>query len=135
VNGKTVGAIGPGLMVLLGVGEDDSADAVEYVADKIATLRIFADASGKMNLAIHEISGAVLAVSQFTLFGDVRKGRRPSFIKAARPELAVPLYELFVEKLRARGLRVECGVFGADMEVELINDGPVTILIDSEGVL
>lgn len=132
VESKTVGEIGRGLVVLLGVANGDTAETAEYMAEKVATLRIFADTADKMNLSVEEIGGAVLAVSQFTLFGDVRKGRRPSFITAARPDSAIPLYESFVQKLRARGLRVECGIFGAMMEVELVNDGPVTILLDSE---
>jgi D-tyrosyl-tRNA(Tyr) deacylase len=132
VDSKTVGEIGSGLVVLLGVATEDTPEAAEYIAEKVASLRIFPDAEGKMNLSISDFRGDVLAVSQFTLFGDVRRGRRPSFIGAARPEHAVPLYDRFVQLLRARGLRVECGIFGAMMEVDLVNDGPVTILIDSE---
>jgi len=132
VDSRTVGEIGAGLVVLLGVAAGDTREAAETMAEKVATLRIFADAAEKMNLSVEEIHGAVLAISQFTLFGDVRRGRRPSFIAAARPEEAMPLYEEFVRLLRQRGLRVECGVFGAMMEVELVNDGPVTILLDSQ---
>ncbi len=131
VDSKTVGQIGNGLVVLVGVAAWDTPQAAKYLAEKVASLRIFPDAEGKMNLSVTDSQGAILAISQFTLFGDVRKGRRPSFIGAARPEQAVPLYEQFVQLLRARGLRVECGVFGAMMEVELVNDGPVTILLDS----
>ncbi len=131
VDSKTVGQIEGGLVVLLGVAPSDTPEAAEYLAEKVATLRIFADDAGKMNLSVQDIQGAVLAISQFTLFGDVRRGRRPSFIGAARPEVAVPLYERFVQFLRERGMHVECGVFGAMMEVELVNDGPVTILLDS----
>ena len=131
VEGKTVGEIGKGLLVLLGVGTGDTEQSADYMAEKIATLRIFADAEDKMNLSVLDVGGGALAISQFTLFGDVRRGRRPSFISAARPELAKPLYEHFLAALRGRGLRVEKGIFGAMMEVELVNDGPVTILLDS----
>ena len=131
VDGETIGQIGAGLLVLLGVAQDDSeADAV-YLADKIAGLRIFEDAEGKMNRSVVEAGGALLAVSQFTLFGDVRRGKRPSFDAAARPERANALYEYFVAKVRATGLRVETGKFQAMMHVELVNEGPVTILLDS----
>ena len=132
VDAKTVGEIGQGLLVLAGIRTGDTQDAADYIAEKIATLRIFPDAEGKMNLSVEEIKGGVLVVSQFTLFGDVRKGRRPSFIAAARPEEAEPLYQYLLHALRARGLRVQSGIFGAMMDVELVNDGPVTILIDSE---
>ena len=131
VGGETVGEIGPRLLVLLGVGrEDGEADAV-YLVEKILNLRVFEDAGGRMNLSLDEAGGALLAVSQFTLYGDVRKGRRPSWFDAAPPELARPLYEFFVAEARARGARVETGSFQAMMEVELVNDGPVTILLDS----
>lgn len=136
LDGNTVGEIGPGLVVLVGVGGNDTADSAAAMAEKIATLRIFPDQDGRMNRALTETGGtaggAVLAVSQFTLFGDVRKGRRPSFIAAAPPEVAEPLYEKFLECLRAFGLQVESGVFRARMEVELVNDGPVTILLDTD---
>ncbi|MBI2818654.1 MAG: D-tyrosyl-tRNA(Tyr) deacylase [Acidobacteria bacterium] len=132
VDGNTVGEIGPGLVVLVGVGGNDTADSAAAMAGKIATLRIFPDEGSKMNRALTEAGGAVLAVSQFTLFGDVRKGRRPSFIAAAPPEVAEPLYEKFLECLRGFGLQVESGVFRARMEVELVNDGPVTILLDTD---
>ena len=132
VNAKTVGEIGRGLLVLVGIGVADTAESAASLAEKVATLRIFPDEAGKMNRSVVEAGGAVLAVSQFTLFGDVRKGRRPSFIAAAPPELAEPLYEQFLESLRGFGLRVESGVFRAMMEVELVNDGPVTILIDTD---
>ncbi len=132
VDGKIVGQIGPGLLVLLGVAQDDTDADASYLADKIAGLRIFEDPGGKMNLAAADVGGAVLAVSQFTLFGDVRRGKRPSFDAAARPEQAVRLYELFVQKIRASGLRCETGKFQEMMEVELVNDGPVTILLDSK---
>ena len=132
VNGQTTGQIGRGLVVLLGVSSGDDEQAARQLADKIAELRVFEDEGGKMNRSLLESGGALLAVSQFTLYGDCRKGRRPSFDRAARPEQARALYEKFVEFLRARGLRVEEGVFQAMMEVELVNDGPVTLLLDSE---
>ena len=132
VNATIVGQIEKGLVVLLGIATGDTREAADYLAEKIATLRIFPDADSRMNLSVEDIHAGILAVSQFTLLGDVRKGRRPSFIAAARPEEAEPLYRYFLEILRSRGLRVECGVFGATMEVELTNDGPVTILLDSE---
>ena len=132
VRGETAGEIAQGLLVLLGVGQNDSEAAADYLAEKIASLRVFEDEAGRMNRAVSEIGGAVLVVSQFTLFGDVRRGRRPSFDAAARPELARQLYEYFVGKLRATGLRCETGHFQEMMQVELVNDGPVTILLDSE---
>ncbi|HEY1659300.1 MAG TPA: D-aminoacyl-tRNA deacylase [Candidatus Sulfotelmatobacter sp.] len=132
VNDEIVGRIGPGLLVLLGVGRDDTeADAV-YLAEKIAGLRIFEDDKGKMNRNVQEAGGRVLAVSQFTLYGDVRRGKRPSFDEAAPPGRAKELYEFFVEKVRVTGLRCETGQFQTMMEVELTNDGPVTILLDSK---
>ena len=131
VEGQTVGAIERGFLVLLGVGQGDTAADAEYLADKTAGLRVFADAEGKMNLALAEAGGVVLVVSQFTLYGDCRKGRRPSFDEAAAPELANYLYQEYVEALRTRGLRIETGTFQATMHVELVNDGPVTLLLDS----
>ena len=132
VAGEVVGEIGPGLLVLLGVGQGDAEGDADYLAEKIAGLRIFEDAEGKMNHALGESGGAVLAVSQFTLYGDVRRGKRPSFDAAARPEQARRLYDYFVEKIRAAGLRCETGQFQEMMQVELVNDGPVTILLDSK---
>jgi len=132
VDGEVVGAIGRGYVVLLGVSREDTPDAADYVADKIAGLRVFEDEEGKLNRSIGEAGGAVLAISQFTLFGDVRKGRRPGFDRAGRPEQAEPLYQRFVARLREAGLTVETGRFQTHMEVELVNDGPVTILVDSE---
>jgi D-tyrosyl-tRNA(Tyr) deacylase len=126
------GEIGPGLLVLLGVSKSDNEQVADYLVEKIAGLRIFEDAEGKMNLSVQEAGGALLLVSQFTLYGDVRRGRRPSFDTAARPEDARRLYEYFVAKARAGGLRCETGQFQAMMEVELVNSGPVTILLDSE---
>jgi D-tyrosyl-tRNA(Tyr) deacylase len=131
VEGTTVGAIGKGLLVFVGVGAGDGPDDVRYVAEKVRGLRVFEDDQGKMNWSVVEAGGAVLVVSQFTLLGDVRKGRRPSFEGAARPEIAGALYEDVVRDLRASGLVVETGTFQASMHVHLVNDGPVTILLDS----
>jgi len=131
VGGRTVGSIGRGHLVLLGIAQGDGTDEVEWMADKIVGLRIFADDEGKMNRSLEDVAGDVLVVSQFTLLGDVRKGRRPSFIGAAAPEEAVPLYDRFVDTLRARVRgRIETGEFGAMMDVELVNDGPVTLVIE-----
>ena len=132
VDGKIVGQIGQGLLVLLGVSRTDAESAADYLAEKIAGLRIFEDPAGKMNLSLAEIKGAVLLVSQFTLYGDVRRGKRPSFDAAVPPEQARKLYEYMVERLRALGINCQTGVFQAMMQVELVNDGPVTILLDSE---
>ncbi len=132
VAGEVVGAIGPGLMVLFGAGAGDGAAEVDYMVDKVANLRIFADDDGKMNRSVLEAGGGVLAVSQFTLYGDARKGRRPGFTQALEPVAADALYQRFVAGLRAAGVDpVATGVFGASMQVELVNDGPVTILLDS----
>lgn len=131
VNGETTGEIGLGLLVLLGVGQADAATDAAYLAEKISGLRIFEDEQGKMNRCLRDVGGSVLAVSQFTLYGDVRRGKRPSFDAAATPEKARQLYELFVERLRAVGLRCETGQFQEMMRVELVNEGPVTILLDS----
>jgi D-tyrosyl-tRNA(Tyr) deacylase len=131
VDSEIVGEIGRGLLVLLGVATSDTESDADYMAEKLAGLRIFEDHEGKMNLSVADVHGAILAVSQFTLYGDVRKGRRPSFDAAARPEQAKKLYECFVEKIRAAGLQCETGRFQAEMKVELTNDGPVTILLDS----
>jgi len=127
-----VGEIGAGMLVLLGVAKADNEAAADYLAEKIIGLRIFEDDAGKMNLSVLDKRGQVLVVSQFTLYGDVRRGKRPSFDAAARPEEARRLYEYFVEQIRAVGLRCETGEFQAMMEVELVNDGPVTIMLDSE---
>ncbi len=131
VNGETTGEIGLGLLVLLGVGAGDTRSAADYLAEKTIGLRIFEDAEGKMNLSVAEVGGAVLVVSQFTLYGDARRGKRPSFDAAAPPQQARELYEYFVEKVRAAGLRCETGRFQETMQVELVNQGPVTILLDS----
>jgi len=132
VNGEIAGQVSHGLLVLLGVAREDTEADADYLAQKIAGLRIFEDDDGKMNRSVNDTNGAVLAVSQFTLYGDVRKGKRPSFDVAARPELARQLYERFVECIRSLGVRCETGAFQQMMDVELINQGPVTILIDSK---
>jgi D-aminoacyl-tRNA deacylase len=131
VGGEVTGEIGSGLLVLLGVGQGDTRAEADYLAEKIVRLRIFEDADGKMNLSVMDAGGAALAVSQFTLYGDVRRGKRPSFDAAALPQQARELYEYFVEKIRAAGLRCETGRFQEMMQVELVNEGPVTILLDS----
>lgn len=131
VEGETTGKIDKGLMVLLGVADGDTDKDVTYMVDKIVNLRIFEDENDKMNLSLQDIGGSLLVVSQFTLLGDCRKGRRPSFIEAARPEIADNLYQKFVDKARSMGIRTETGRFKTHMMVELINDGPVTILVDS----
>lgn len=131
VNEQTVGAIDKGLMILLGVAHGDEEKDATYLADKAAGLRIFEDDAGKMNLSVEDISGSILVVSQFTLLGDCRKGRRPGFTDAAPPELADTLYEKFVDVLRNRGIHVSTGIFQASMQVSLVNDGPVTMMLDS----
>lgn len=131
VEGRVVGEIAAGLLVLLGVGASDEASDAGYLAEKVAGLRIFEDGEGRMNRSVTEAGGAVLAVSQFTLYGDARRGRRPSFDEAARPERARELYESFVAEIRRRGVRCETGEFQARMTVALVNEGPVTILLDS----
>ena len=132
VEGRATGSVGRGLVVLLGVGREDGEEDARLLADKVAALRIFEDGAGKMNLAVGEAGGGLLVVSQFTLLGDVRKGNRPSFTEAAPPEAANALYERFCGLLREKGLAVGTGVFRARMEVELVNEGPVTILLDSK---
>ncbi|PDW00082.1 D-aminoacyl-tRNA deacylase [Candidatus Chloroploca asiatica] len=131
VEGSVVGAIGPGLLVLLGVGQGDGPAEAQFLADKTAGLRIFSDAAGKFNYSVQESGGSVLVVSQFTLYADTRKGRRPSFVRAAPPEVAQPLVEVYAEALRALGLTVAMGRFGAMMQVALLNDGPVTIMLEA----
>ncbi|UIO44295.1 D-tyrosyl-tRNA(Tyr) deacylase [Brevibacillus brevis] len=131
VAGEIVGQIDHGLMLLVGITHEDTEKEVEFVADKIANLRIFEDEEGKMNFSVLDKGGKILSVSQFTLYGDCRKGRRPNFMAAARPEQAEPLYELFNTKLREKGLQVETGRFGAMMDVRLLNDGPVTLIVES----
>lgn len=132
VDGERLSQISQGLLVLLGVGEDDDEKDVEYMVNKVVGLRIFQDANDKMNLSVTDIEGELLVVSQFTLYGDVRKGKRPSFSSAAKPDLGEDLYEKFVQKTRELGIKTETGSFGADMDVELLNQGPVTILLDSK---
>lgn len=132
VEGETVGKIGPGLLILFGVGENDGPSDLDWMIDKIVGLRIFEDEEGKMNRSVQDAGGEVLLVSQFTLYGDCRKGKRPSFSTAAPPEKAKALFEEAVEKVGTYGIHVETGIFQAEMQVELVNDGPVTLLIDSE---
>jgi len=131
VDGQVTGEIGPGLVVLLGVEQTDTDTDADYLVNKVAGLRIFEDVEGRMNVSVQETGGGVLVISQFTLYGDTRKGRRPSFDKAARPEPAKRLYEYFVEKMRQAGLTVATGIFQATMSVELVNEGPVTLICDS----
>jgi D-tyrosyl-tRNA(Tyr) deacylase len=132
IDGEVVGEIGRGLLVLLGVAMTDTPEQAKWLAEKIATLRIFEDAEGKMNIGLDEIRGGMLIVSQFTLYGDCRKGRRPSFVDAAPPEIAIPLYEAFITAAKALGIATATGRFGAMMQVELVNDGPVTLIVDSK---
>ncbi len=132
IDQQEVGKIDQGLVILLGIHEKDTQDDVDYLVKKIAQMRIFEDEQGKMNRSVEDVEGQILSVSQFTLFADTKKGNRPSFISAARPETAIPLYEAFNKGIRNRGITVATGQFGADMAVSLINDGPVTIIIDSQ---
>ena len=132
VNGEISGAIGAGLMVLIGVSVDDTEADLKYMAEKVPNLRIFDDENGVMNRSVLDVGGSILAVSQFTLYGDARGGRRPSYIRAAKPDKADGLYEQLITRWREKGIHVETGVFRTDMQVSLINDGPVTILLDSE---
>ena len=131
VAGETIGRIDHGMLILLGIHQTDSETHADWLADKIASLRIFQDDLGKMNRSIQDCRGAILVVSQFTLYGDCQKGRRPSFLQSASPEKAEPLYQYFTDRLRLNGIPVATGKFGADMAVELVNDGPVTLIIDS----
>jgi D-tyrosyl-tRNA(Tyr) deacylase len=130
IDGRTAGAVGRGFCLLVGLTHGDTEATVDWMAEKVAGLRLFSDAEGKMNLGLDDVGGGVLIVSQFTLYGDAAKGRRPSFIDAARPEQAIPLYERFVSALRGRGLDVATGEFGAHMDVEIHNDGPVTLILE-----
>ncbi len=132
IDGEMVGSIGVGLVVLLGITHDDTAENAQWLAEKIAGLRIFNDADGKMNRDLMDVSGAMMIVSQFTLYGDCRKGKRPSFIEAAPPPIAIPLYETFINGVKALGIPAATGRFGAHMKVELVNDGPVTLIVDSK---
>ena len=131
VDGEVIGKIPGGLLVLLGIKTSDTEKELDWMVKKIAGLRIFTDENGKMNKSVQDVGGEMLVVSQFTLYGDCVKGRRPGFTDAARPDLAIPLYEKFVEKTKKMGINVETGEFGADMKVELLNDGPVTLVVDS----
>ena len=132
VNGETVGAIGKGFTLLVGITHSDTQAEADWLAKKIAGIRLFEDDAGKMNRALNDVDGAILAISQFTLYGDARKGRRPSFINAARPEQAEPLFDYFVAKLRGFNLQVETGRFGASMAVDIQNDGPVTLMLERD---
>lgn len=132
IGDRIAGQIDRGLLILLAIGPDDDADDARWLAEKIVGLRIFGDAAGKMNLSLEEVGGSLLVVSQFTLYGDCRKGRRPSFIGAAAPDRAIPLYEQFINQARALGINVQAGEFGADMNVELVNAGPVTLILESK---
>ncbi len=132
IDGRVNGKIGKGFMVLIGIDENDTDKDLDYICDKLTGLRIFEDEAGKMNRSIIDAGGEILLVSQFTLYGDARHGKRPSFIRAARPEKAIPLYEKFISLCRDKGFHVETGEFGADMQVELVNDGPVTICMDTK---
>lgn len=132
IEGHIKGKINQGYMILLGIEGTDTTDDIDWLINKIVSLRIFSDAEGKMNLNISAVEGSILLISQFTLYASTKKGNRPSFIKAAPPSIAIPLYETFIKGLEARSLQVETGEFGADMKVSLINDGPVTIIIDSK---
>ena len=130
IDGRVAGAVERGFCLLVGFTHQDSATEVDWMAEKVIALRLFSDDEGKMNLGLAEVGGALLVISQFTLYGDAQKGRRPSFIDAARPEVAIPLYERFIAQLRAGGAQVASGEFGADMQVEIHNDGPVTLVLD-----
>jgi len=130
IEGRVAGSIGRGFLLLTGFHTSDTAEQADWMAAKVAGLRLFPDPDGKMNLGLAEVGGAVLVVSQFTLYGDTERGRRPSFVEAARPEQAIPLYERFLAQLRGAGVRVASGEFGADMQVDLLNDGPVTLILE-----
>lgn len=132
VDDKMVGRVGKGLLVYLGVGKEDTVSDIEYMAEKVSGLRIFEDENGKMNLSVQDIEGEILAISQFTLYGDVRKGKRPSFSDSAAPDKSEELYNQFIRRIQGIGIRIEKGIFGAHMMVDYVNDGPVTILLDSK---
>lgn len=134
VDEKIVGKIEKGILLFLGIGEGDEGKDLKYLVDKVLGLRIFPDEEGKMNLSLEDIEGQILIISQFTLYGDVRKGKRPSFSKSSSPEIGEKYYNKFIEDVKSRGIKAETGIFGADMDIELINDGPVTILLDSEKI-
>lgn len=132
VDNEIVGKIDKGLLLLLGIGQDDNEKDLDYLVDKVLGLRIFSDEDGKMNLSLEDIGGQILIISQFTLYGDARKGKRPSFSKSSSPELGEKYYNQFIDKVKSKGIKTETGIFGAHMDIELINDGPVTILLDSK---
>ena len=132
IEGKINGQIEKGLVLLVGICAEDTVEDIDWLVQKIASMRIFTDEEGKMNLSVQEIGGAFLVISQFTLFASTKKGNRPGFTNSAKPEVAVPLYEEFIRRLKSTGIKVETGIFGADMKVQLINDGPVTIWLDSK---
>ncbi len=134
VEGNIIGEIEQGILLLLGVEDTDEVKDLEYMCDKVPNLRIFEDENGKMNKSLIDVGGQLLVISQFTLLGDARKGRRPSFTAAAVPDKAIPMYESFIKKMKNSGITTQCGEFGADMQVELVNDGPVTILLDSRRI-
>lgn len=134
IDGQMNGQIGKGFMVLVGFCASDTQEIVDKMVDKMIHLRVFEDQDGKMNLSLQDVNGSILSISQFTLYADCRKGRRPSFIDAAKPDIAIPLYEYFNKKIKELGIHIETGVFGADMKVSLINDGPVTIILDSSDI-
>ncbi len=132
IGGETVGRIGQGLVVLLGITHDDNEQDCRFLADKVVNLRVFSDVEGKMNLSLLDVGGEALIISQFTLYGDSRKGRRPSYTEAAPPEKAIPLYEMFIGEVKNAGITVATGQFGADMQVNICNDGPVTLMVESK---
>lgn len=132
VSDETIGSIGHGILLLLGIEESDQDKDLDFMIEKVPNLRIFEDENGKMNKSLLDVEGSILVISQFTLLGDARKGRRPSFITAARPDKAIPMYEKYISKMKEKNIKTEAGEFGADMDVELVNDGPVTILLDSK---
>lgn len=132
VEGNVIGEISEGLMLLIGIDENDENDDADWLVKKIVDLRIFSDEDGKMNLSVKDISGEILCISQFTLLSDYKKGNRPSYIKAAKPDKAIPMFEYFKEEIKKSGLKIESGIFGADMKVSLLNDGPVTLVLDSK---
>lgn len=134
IDGKVHGQIGKGFMVLVGFCDGDNETIVDKMIDKMIHLRIFEDENGKMNLSLDDVEGSILSISQFTLYANCKKGRRPSFIEASKPEVAIPLYDYFNEKIKEQGIHLETGIFGADMKVSLINDGPITIILDSEEI-
>ena len=134
IDGKVHGQIDKGFMVLVGFCDGDNEAIIDKMVDKMIHLRIFEDENGKMNLSLDDVKGSILSISQFTLYANCKKGRRPSFIEAAKPEVAIPLYDYFNEKIREQGIHLETGIFGADMKVSLINDGPITIILDSEEI-